>query len=127
MRVVGAHHVSMLTPNIEGMEAFYVGTLGFPVTRRWDDAGVIFIRLGGIDLELCTLDNPSGQPGPHALDEGIGLNHIALEVENVDEACRELEELGVTAVAPPADFGNSVRIAFFADPDGNVLELVQEL
>jgi len=51
-------------------------------------------------------------------------------VSDADAAYAELSARGVPFHVPPKDFPEeapSVRIAFFKDPDGNELELVQPL
>jgi catechol 2,3-dioxygenase-like lactoylglutathione lyase family enzyme len=75
MHLLGTHHVAILTTNFEALETFYTRTLGFPVTRRWDDAGIIFIDIGSTKVELIRKDAAGGASGPHALDEGTGINH----------------------------------------------------
>jgi glyoxylase I family protein len=126
MHLLGTHHVAILTANFEALETFYTRTLGFPVTRRWDDAGIIFIDIGSTKVELSRKDAAGGEDGPHALDEGTGINHIALHVADTDAAFHELVSAGVKVLREPSNF-KTLRIAFFSDPDGNVLELVEEL
>lgn len=125
MHLLGTHHVGIQTPNFEALEDFYTRTLGFPVTLRWDDAGIIFVDAGSTKIELIRKERVAGEPGPHALNEGVGINHLALHVADVDAAVRELEGRGIQFLRQPSDF-QTVRIAFFTDPDGNVLELVEE-
>jgi hypothetical protein len=43
----------------------------------------------------------------------------------VDQAFLQLAGMGVPVLAAPADYQN-VRAAFLADPDGNVLELIED-
>jgi catechol 2,3-dioxygenase-like lactoylglutathione lyase family enzyme len=96
-----------------------VEVLGLPVAARWDAARIVFIDLGGAWLELI------GQEGAPRRPAGLadaGINHIALRVDDVDAAYHELLGRGARGVSPPEDF-RSVRIAFIADPDGNVVEL----
>jgi catechol 2,3-dioxygenase-like lactoylglutathione lyase family enzyme len=123
MQVVATHHIAVRTPQFEVMERFYTQTLGFAVTKRWDDVTIIFIDVGSTTIELIgrTPSDPAAKP--LSLDEGVGFNHLALEVADVDQAYRELVEAGVSILREPRNF-KDVRIAFFADPDGNVLELV---
>lgn len=125
MRLQGTHHIAIFTRNFEEMERFYTETLEFPVTRRWDDKGIIFIDIGSTKIELIRKDGEGSGEKPVGLGQGIGINHIALHVESVDEAFRELQGLEVQTLSGPADF-QEVRIAFFTDPDGNVLELVED-
>jgi catechol 2,3-dioxygenase-like lactoylglutathione lyase family enzyme len=125
MHFAGIHHIALYTPNLAGLEAFYTQTLGFPVVRRWDAAGIVFVDAGGVWLELTRLDQPSLHAPPHSIDQGIGLNHIAFRVTNIDITFEELVRRGVQVLAAPSNY-EQVRVAFFADPDGNVLELIEE-
>lgn len=123
MEVLATHHVAIFTREQQRMEEFYTSTLGFAVTKRWDDANIIFIDIGSTTIEL--IGRPEIEGEPPALGLGAGLNHLALHVANVDSTVKELEAKGVTILRQPADF-QDIRAAFFADPDGNSLELVQE-
>jgi catechol 2,3-dioxygenase-like lactoylglutathione lyase family enzyme len=125
VRVLATHHVAIQTANFDAMEAFYTQTLGFPVTRRWDDAGIIFIDIGSTTIELIRKADAGPSRGSKTQAPDVGLNHIALLVESTDAAFEEIQARRVSIVSPPADF-KDVRIAFFTDPDGNVLELVEE-
>ncbi len=119
MQLTGTHHVALRTPNFAAMEAFYTQTLGFPVTKRWDDVTIIFIDIGSTTIELIGRDNVTANTVPTG-----GWDHVALHVASVDEAFAELVAKGVRIRSEPRDF-QDVRIAFFFDPDGNVLELVE--
>ncbi len=123
MEVLATHHVAIYTRELRRMEEFYTKTLGFAVTKRWDDASIIFIDIGSTTIEL--IGRPEIEGEPPTLGTGAGLNHFALKVANVDTTVQELEAQGVSILNQPADF-QDVRIAFFSDPDGNLLELVQE-
>ena len=54
-----------------------------------------------------------------------GFDHLALQVEDVDAAFAALRAAGVTVESEPRNF-KQLRIAFIRDPDGNLIELVQE-
>ncbi|MFC6942929.1 VOC family protein [Salinirubellus sp. GCM10025818] len=59
-------------------------------------------------------------------EEGDLWDHLAVKVEDVDEAFEEIENHGV--VQEPADNDAAgARTAFVRDPDGHVVELVQPL
>lgn len=120
MKLLGTHHVALLTPNFAAMERFYTETLGLAVTRRWDDVSIIFIDIGSTTIELIGRDQATAGVEPMG-----GWAHLALHVENVDEAFQEVVAKGVKIRSEPRNFQN-VRTAFFYDPDGNVLELIME-
>jgi catechol 2,3-dioxygenase-like lactoylglutathione lyase family enzyme len=120
-----AHHIAIYTRDLARLEAFYTQTLGFPVARRWDAAGIVFVDAGGLWIELTRQDAPDDGTQPRALDQGVGINHFALQIDNVDRSFRELVDKGVRVLAAPVNYEN-VRVAFLADPDGNVLELIED-
>lgn len=121
MKLKATHHIGVRTQNMAAMERFYTETLGFPVTKRWDDVQIIFIDIGSTTIELI-----GRADGPPANSPMGGIEHIALHVENLDAAYQELVAKGVKIKIEPRDF-KDVRICFFLDPDGNLFELVQEL
>lgn len=120
MKLLATHHIAVLTTRFEEMERFYTETLGLPVTLRWDDVGILFIDVGSTTIELIRKDADERDRNVRA-----GFDHLALKVESVDEAYASLSALGVAFTGPPRDFKH-VRIVFFTDPDGNILELVEE-
>ncbi len=125
MQLLGTHHIAVNTYNFAALERFYTETLGFRVTTRWDDSGIIFIDIGSTTIELIGKQGAAGEERPPERGAGTGLNHIALRVADVDDAAQELEALGIEIQVTPRNFQN-IRIAFFSDPDGNVLELVED-
>jgi catechol 2,3-dioxygenase-like lactoylglutathione lyase family enzyme len=120
-----AHHIAIYTRDLPGLEAFYTQVLSFPVVRRWDNAGIVFVDAGGLWIELTRQDAPDDGTRPRMLDQGVGMNHLALQVDDLDRSFQELVERGVPALSAPQDYEN-VRVAFLADPDGNVLELIED-
>src|SRR6478672_3177391 len=120
-----AHHIAIYTRDLARLQAFYTQVLGFPVVRRWEAAGIVFVDTGGLWIELTRQDAPDDGTRPRALDQGVGINHFALQVDDVERACQQLADQGVRVLAAPANYEN-VRVAFLADPDGNVLELIED-
>ncbi len=65
-------------------------------------------------------------------DHGTSFGHMALEVDDIYAACNRLEDMDVRIVREPGpmtyavdETGHSEKIAFFKDPDGYLIELVQ--
>jgi lactoylglutathione lyase len=57
-----------------------------------------------------------------------GPRHLVFTVANVDEAYAHLSKRGVDCLDPPASFDPpGIRIAYFRDPEGNVLGVYQDL
>jgi len=120
MKLKATHHVAIFTQNFAAMEAFYTQTLGFNVTKRWDEKNIIFINIGSTTIELIGRDT-----APVAGTPPGAINHIAMHVDSLDDCYQELLDKGVKIKSAPANFMD-VRICFFFDPDGNSLELVQD-
>lgn len=123
MQIVGTHHVALYTTNLAAVQQFYTETLGLPVIGRIPGRAIVFIDAGGTVLELVAQEE--GKPGGP-----LGWAHLALEVADVDAACRELGERGVSFHIPPTDFpaeAPAMRLAFCKDPDGNDVELLTPL
>ena len=55
----------------------------------------------------------------------VGLIHLAFAVDNLNQTAKELMQKGVQFDVEPLDAKGNVRIAFFKDPDGNVIELIE--
>ncbi len=94
MQVVATHHIAVNTSQFEVMERFYTQTLGFPVTKRWDDVSIIFIDVGSTTIELIARKANDAEPGPHPIGEGIGFNHLALGVADVDRRLSGIDRSG---------------------------------
>ena len=86
VKLMRAHHIAIYTRDLARLEAFYTQVLGFPVVRRWDAAGIVFVDAGGLWIELTRQDAPDDGTQPRALDQGVGINHFALQVDR----CRSL-------------------------------------
>ena len=123
MRVTGTHHVALYTGNLERLRDFYVDTLGLPQVGAFPGGRIIFIDAGSTAIELITREGWSGT-------ETGSWQHLAFTVEDVDAAYHELTAKGIPFHVLPKSVPEdnpSVRIAFFKDPDGNILELFQPL
>lgn len=123
MRVTGTHHVALYTADLDRLRQFYVETLGLPVVGAFPGGRIIFIEAGSTAIELITRE------GWTSTETG-GWQHLAFEVADVDATYAELTAKGVPFHVLPKNAPEndpSVRIAFFKDPEGNILELVQPL
>lgn len=123
MDIIGPHHIALITSNFDRLHAFYVEVLGFPVVGEYPGRRILFMELGSIAIELI-------ERQPLSTGNTGGWGHLALQVVDVDAAHAELARQGVPFHIVPTNFPDDApqsRIAFFRDPDGNELQLVQPL
>lgn len=119
------NHIAILCSDYQRSLQFYLQVLGCTlISEEIRDGGKsILTRLalnGVYTLELFAFDRYIQRP---AEPETLGLRHLAFSVNNLDQAVKELDRLGVEHEAI-RDLP-TMRILFFADPDGLPIELVE--
>lgn len=114
--------VSLTATNLEASVNFYRDTLGLRFLKRFEQQGLAFFNLGG-GLRLL-------------LSAGVSNATLYFQVDDIDAAQKELRKRGVQFLQPPhmiyrdddGDFGKKGTeewMAFFRDPGGNTLALVE--
>ncbi len=114
----------ILTAGRSAAKPFYAGALGLTIVAE-DDFAVTFALAGGAQLRLTDL------PGHQAQGHTV----LGWAVADIGAAVAELRGKGVTFKiyegfgqdgdgiwSPP---GGGAKVAWFCDPDGNVLSLTQ--
>ena len=128
-------HVGVNVADLAKAEAWYCAALGLEreIALRIDSAGLDIVMLRhaqhGHRVEL--LHRPGSRPGLRAaspaeaaLTEGYG--HIAFDVTDLDGTHSRLLGHGAREVMPPQPSPEpGVRMSFLADPEGNLIELVE--
>jgi len=114
--ITGVDFVCVPTRNHDRAVAFYTETLGLERGKRWGEMPATELQAGSLTLALM---DPSafGQPEAHP-----NSAPIALQVDDVEAARRQLEAKGVTFHVEMIDSGVCHQ-AIFSDPDGNPLIL----
>jgi catechol 2,3-dioxygenase-like lactoylglutathione lyase family enzyme len=98
---------------------FYVETLGFKLRGRSGDDWAEVDAGDGLVLGLHRASGHGAKPGTHgSISVGLDVNQPIAEVVEV------LANRGVQFHGPVRDEG-AVKLAFFADPDGNSLYLAE--
>ena len=107
--------LAFFTDDVKEMADFYERLLGErPVSRS--DQMTIF-AIGGVMLFIH-------YRYPLQQGELRAENHIAFQVENVDNACRELTQQGMVVEVAPRDYYWG-RSAYLRDPDGHQVEITE--
>ena len=113
MKVEHVDFISFLTQDIPRAKGFYSEILGLEIETEGDDD--MEFRVGQVTLDVF---NPASQGQPFAPN----LGGMALRVPDVDAARAELESKGVEFDGETLET-SVCRMAFFHDPDGNLLML----
>ena len=116
------HQVAMTATNLDASVVFYRDTLGLRFIARFDPPGLAFFNLGGGVRLMLSATSSSAT--------------LYFLVDDLKAAFREFNKRGVHFLQPPAlihrdeagDFGRrggEEWMAFFRDPCGNMLALVE--
>ena len=130
------HHVAVRTPNLAEAKAFYVDKLDFRVVAEWVYADEQLAYLApATDDHFYVEVLGGGVPEPREvrpytdLGDSLkyrGYHHFCLNVDSVEETVEKLRARGVTIVTEPFVLpAVSRKLAFFADPFGNLIELAE--
>jgi uncharacterized protein len=117
--------VCVLCTDIERSISFYVDKLGFRLAHRAD--GFADFSGAGLTLALWHIDHISRYTGISNL-RGAGAHKACIAVkfpspEALDDAYRDLTEMGVLFVAAPKDYAWNAYCCYFSGPDDEVWEL----
>ena len=147
-------HVNIVVEDLERMVAFYRDALGLKETKRVTITGdwvAATVGLSEVHADVVYLDFASGprielirynRPSPPvARPSGVdrpnapGLRHIAFRIDDIDATVARLQRAGVKFFSrdvqqvPDTQVtyagGIRKRLIYFADPEGNILELCE--
>jgi catechol 2,3-dioxygenase-like lactoylglutathione lyase family enzyme len=117
---VTMHHIHLYVP--DGSEAkakaWYAQTFGGVAGKRW--------RYDAVDLPGINF-NFSASPQALPPLKGRMLDHIGLEVQNLEAFCRKLEANGIKFDLPYTKQPTGIATASFTDPWGTAIELTEGL
>lgn len=122
-------HVAIPVSDLEATQRFYLDGLGFARTHAFDGAdglrNVYVSDEAGTELQF-TYRPDEAEPVPTA-PVHHRRQHIAVAVADLDAAFDALvETVDPRVLDPPGlEAESGSRIAFVADPDGHVVELVE--
>jgi lactoylglutathione lyase len=126
-------HVGLNVAALEAMTTWYAGALGLEVEFEFaldhvDFRGVMLKSASGFRLELLhRVGNVAGMQPASPVDAALtrGFGHVAFDVPDVETAYSALIAAGATdRLSPRPSPESGVRMAYVADPEGNLIELL---
>jgi catechol 2,3-dioxygenase-like lactoylglutathione lyase family enzyme len=144
--MIRARHIGLVVEDIDRSLEFYQGVFGFPLRRRaYEEPGEYIeslVGIKGVKVEYAKIEIAEGvilellQYHSHPLKQTDafypsnrhGCSHFALTVDDIDEVYNKLIAYGGHCNSRPlrSPDGN-VRVFYAHDPDGIILELVQDI
>lgn len=144
--MIRARHIGLVVESIDKSLKFYQSVFGFSLKKRaYEDPGEYIESLvdikdvkveyakmeisDGVILELLQYhSHPSKKPNFFYPSNLHGCSHFALTVDDIDDIHEKLITYGGHCNSKPlrSPDGN-VRVFYAHDPDGIILELVQDI
>lgn len=133
-----ASHFCLRVPDYTVSKTWFIDKLDFRLVVEWPGPmGVKMAYLAAAGDDRCMIEiigdgdsPPESQPADDLLISlrRAGYHHFCFTVPSVDEMITKLQQRGVTIVAEPFEVPEiGRRLAFFADPFGNMFEIEEKL
>jgi catechol 2,3-dioxygenase-like lactoylglutathione lyase family enzyme len=121
------HHVHIVCKDLEKMIGFFTEVLAAELIdrRKFGTANGASLDLEGTTINLRVAREDEQMVGD-ASQSTYGLDHIGLEVDDIQLAFKDLTAQGYSFFMSPTEIPN-MKIAFFKGPEDITIELCQPL
>ncbi len=133
MKILKPDHIAIAVKDIDESLKLYTDILGLRLTSREvlreRNVEIAFLECGETELELVEPKSLDSAVAEHIEKNGEGLYHLALRVDNINEALAYLKEKNVQLKDEcPRPGGRGAKIAFLEPKAafGVTLELVEK-
>jgi methylmalonyl-CoA/ethylmalonyl-CoA epimerase len=116
MKVLKIDHIGIAVKNLEESSKLYellgIASQGTEEVEE-QKVRVSFFPIGDSEIELLESTSPDGPVAKYIEKNGEGIQHIALRVDNLEEALAELKAKGVRLIDEKPRYGaGGAKIAF---------------
>lgn len=129
-KVLKVDHIGIAVKDLEQSKKFYTEMLGMTAmgeeTVEQQKVKVCFIPSGDSEVELLESTSPDGPIAKFIEKNGEGIQHVALRVDNIENALADLKEKGVRLIDEKPRYGAGGASIAFVHPKatgGILLEL----
>lgn len=122
--------VGMVIRDPEASLAFYRDTLGFELTGEMPMPGVgtmYRMRCGDALVKLIHTGKDLPSPPKGGLMDGLGYRYFTIHVENLAEITDRCRQAGYAVPIANTVIREGVTITLVADPDGNLVEFLNQV
>ncbi len=133
-KILGIDHIGAAVPNLEEATKFWNETLGMDYSGKETVADQkvttgFFPTPNGAEIELLEATEPDSPIAKYLEKNGgrAGIQHVALRVDNLEQALADLKEKGVRLIDEKPRKGAGGAMIAFVHPkaSGILLELCQ--
>lgn len=103
MKLKRLDHVGVIVANLDRARKLIEDSFGMEPIRhvKRDDLEATFFHCEGADIELIEIKDPAMREQRLGTGREARVEHIAFEVENLNEILAALEGLGIKTTGPP--------------------------
>lgn len=117
MKVLKIDHIGIAVNSIDEGKKLWTDLLGLTFegseTVEEQKVTTAFFPVGDSEVELLESTSPDGPVAKFIEKRGEGFQHIALRVDNIEEALRELKDAGIRLIdEKPRTGAGGAKIAF---------------
>ena len=145
MTFLKIRHIGLVVHDLENSLNFYRDLLGLTILVRAKEEGIFIEKLVGIpgvSLEWVKLklpddsiiellqyhSHPDQNPIDNTLSNKLGCSHVAFTVDNLEKVYSKLRDKGIHCNSEPLiSPDGKAKVLYCHDPDGIILELVEEI
>jgi glyoxylase I family protein len=143
-QIIAADHTGITVANLERSLAFWRDVLGFEVSHRPHQTGVLASEITGVPgaeisiavlkgyghkIELLEYLAPPGRQHLRPRPCDVGSMHVAFLVDNLDAILERIAAAGWKAVGNPQTLESGPnagkRVVYVRDPDGTTIEFME--
>lgn len=124
------HHIAISVKDSEKSAEFYKENFGFEEINRFTkpgwDCSAIILKLNDLQFEIFQFQSQIERKDDLSNLKVMGLKHIGIQVENVEEKYKELKNKDID-IDEPKKGTTCAWFCFLRDPDGIPIELYESL
>ena len=115
----GIEHFAIASPSPKRLAEWYVAYLEFEISYEYAGNYFVEAKNGGL-IEIIPSEGGRADDSMRT----PGMRHIAISVDDFDEAYKQLQEQNVKFEGEPYENSGN-RLVFFNDADGNLVHLIK--
>jgi len=123
--------VGVVVSEMEKSLAFYRDLIGLPFvtelnTKLIGVGRMVQLKHGESIIKLVEMEKKPSIESPGGISSAFGYRYITLMIPDMDTIVAKTAKGNVPIKIPVTELGNGAKIFMVEDPDGNVVEFVQE-